>query len=78
MIIGLLGSVIPLGIVYTIYNNVIGYVLNKFTVLSSILTFLSVQEIFTVLLPVSIIIGVGIGFIGSFVTVRKQRQHAES
>lgn len=71
MIIGLIGSIIPLGIVYLIYNNVIGFVLNKFTVLSSILKFLSVQEVFHVLLPVSLVIGVGIGFIGSFITVRK-------
>lgn len=71
IIIGLIGSIIPLGIVYLIYNNVIGFVLNKFTVLSSILNFLTVQEIFNILLPVSLIIGVGIGFIGSFVTVRK-------
>lgn len=71
MIIGLIGSIVPLGIVYLIYNNVIGFVLNKFTVLSSILRFLSVQEVFHVLLPVSLVIGVGIGFIGSFITVRK-------
>lgn len=71
MIIGLIGSVVPLGIVYLIYNNVIGFVLNKFTVLSSILNFLTVQEVFHILLPVSLVIGVGIGFIGSFITVRK-------
>lgn len=71
MIIGLIGSVVPLGIVYLIYNNVIGFVLNKFTVLSSILNFLTVQEVFHVLLPISLVIGVGIGFIGSFITVRK-------
>lgn len=71
MIIGLIGSVVPLGVVYLIYNNVIGFVLNKFTVLSSILNFLTVQEVFHVLLPISLVIGVGIGFIGSFITVRK-------
>lgn len=71
MIIGLIGSVVPLGVVYLIYNNVIGFVLNKFTVLSSILNFLTVQEVFHVLLPISLVIGVGIGFVGSFITVRK-------
>ena len=71
MIIGLIGSVVPLGVVYLIYNNVIGFVLNKFTVLSSILQFLPVQEVFHVLLPISLVIGVGIGFVGSFITVRK-------
>lgn len=71
MLIGAFGSLFPLGIVYLIYNNIVGYVLNKFTVLSSILKFLSVNEIFHTLVPVSICIGVGIGFIGSFTTVRK-------
>lgn len=71
ILIGAIGSLIPLGIVYLIYNNIIGYVLNKFTVLSTILKFLSVNEIFRTLVPVSICIGVGIGFIGSFTTVRK-------
>lgn len=71
ILIGAFGSLIPLGIVYLIYSNVIGYVLNKFTVLSSILKFIPVNEIFHTLVPVSICIGVGIGFIGSFTTVRK-------
>ncbi len=71
MLIGALGSLVPLGIVYLVYNNIIGFVLNKFTVLSSILKFLSVGEIFRTLVPVSVCIGVGIGFIGSFTTVRK-------
>ena len=31
----------------------------------------TVEEIFSTLVPVSIIIGVGIGFFGSFTTVRK-------
>lgn len=71
ILIGAFGSLIPLGIVYLIYSNVIGYVLNKFTVLSSILKFIPVNEIFHTLIPVSVCIGVGIGFIGSFTTVRK-------
>lgn len=71
MMIGFVGSILPLGIVYVIYNNIIGFVLNKFVVLSSILNFLSVQEIFHVLFPVSLVIGIGIGFTGSFITVRK-------
>ena len=71
ILIGAFGSLVPLGIVYLIYSNVIGYVLNKFTVLSSILKFIPVNEIFHTLIPVSVCIGVGIGFIGSFTTVRK-------
>ena len=71
MLIGAVGSLIPLGIQYLIYNHVIAYVGMRFPMLSSLLQFLSVQQIFAILLPVSLIIGIGIGFFGSFSTVRK-------
>ncbi len=71
MLIGLIGSAIPLGIIYVLYNVVIDYVTERFTMLSALLDFLSVEEIFNVLIPVSLGIGVGIGFLGSVMTVRK-------
>ena len=71
MLIGLIGSLLPLGLMYLIYNRVIEFLSDKFNILSNLLQFLSVEEIFTTLVPVSIIIGVGIGFFGSFTTVRK-------
>ena len=43
----------------------------EFSALTQLLSFLSVEEIFGVLLPVSILMGVGIGFLGSVITVRK-------
>lgn len=71
MIIGLIGAAIPLGIIYSVYNYALEYVAGRFTVLSEFLNFLSVEEIFHVLTPVSLIVGVGIGFLGSISTVRK-------
>lgn len=71
MLIGLMGAIIPLGVIYSIYNYALVYVIQRFTELSSFLNFLSVEEIFSVMTPVSLIIGVGIGFMGSFSTVRK-------
>lgn len=71
ILIGLVGSLFPLAILYFIYNNIIIFVKEKFSVLSGILQFLTVEEIFTTLVPVAIVIGVGIGFAGSFITVRK-------
>ena len=71
LIIGLIGAAIPLGVVYGIYINAMDMILSRFNELGSILAFLSVDEIFSVLVPVSLGIGAGIGFIGSFVTVRK-------
>ena len=71
MLIGAIGSAIPLVIIYYAYNKVVNYALTEFALLSNILQFISVKEIFSVLLPVSLILGIGIGFLGSFNTVRK-------
>ncbi len=71
MLIGLIGSAIPLGIIYLLYNRALEFISQKFNVLSSLLNFISAQEIFHTLLPISLLIGVGIGFFGSFTTVRK-------
>lgn len=71
MMIGLIGAAIPLGIIYGVYNMVIDYVMTRFAVLATLLKFLTVEEVFAVLTPVSLGIGVGIGFLGSIATVRK-------
>ncbi|MCR5279548.1 MAG: permease-like cell division protein FtsX [Lachnospiraceae bacterium] len=71
LLIGLIGAAIPLGIIYFIYNRALNFLTEQFSVLSSLLNFLTVDEIFRILVPVSLGIGVGIGFIGSFTTVRK-------
>lgn len=71
MIIGLVGAGIPLGIIYYVYNYALEYVTERFSMLSGFLHFLSLNEIFSFLLPISLVLGVGIGFLGSFTTVRK-------
>lgn len=71
MLIGLVGAAVPLLMIHSLYNKVLTYVTERFTMLTSILNFLSVEEIFHLLLPVSLIVGVGIGFLGSIITVRK-------
>ncbi len=71
MLIGLIGAAIPLGLIYALYNLVMEYILERFAMLSHLLNFLTVEQIFNVLVPVSLGIGVGIGFFGSITTVRK-------
>lgn len=71
MLIGLIGSAIPLVVIYFLYNKAIEFVTGHFSVLSSLLNFLTVEQVYKTLVPVSLIIGVGIGFFGSFSTVRK-------
>ena len=71
MLIGLLGCVLPLWLIHSLYNYALGYIVERFSVLSSFLNFLTVDDIFKVLTPVSLIAGVGIGFLGSMLTIRK-------
>lgn len=71
MLIGLMGAAIPLLVIYSIYNSVLTFVMEKFTSLSKLLEFLSADTIYDFLLPVSLLVGVGIGLLGSIITVRK-------
>ena len=71
MLIGVIGALLPIGIIYVLYNKVIEYIMIKFHMLTRLLSFLPVEQVFDTLLPVSIMMGVGIGFLGSITTVRK-------
>ena len=71
MLIGLIGAAVPLGLIYSLYNYALNYIVERFLVLSGFLNFLSVDEVFHFMIPVSLGVGVGIGFLGSISTVRK-------
>ena len=71
MLIGLIGAALPLGLIYSLYNYALNYMVNRFMVLSGFLNFLSIDEVFHFLVPVCLGVGVGIGFLGSISTVRK-------
>ena len=71
LIMGLIGAVIPLLLLYGLYGKAVEYVLTKFKVLNNIVTFLPVTTVYQILLPIGLLLGVGIGFIGSYFTVRK-------
>ena len=70
-LIGLLGSVLPLGVLFFLYEKLIVYVMEKFQFLQGIMQFLPAEEIFRTLIPVGLILGVGIGLLGSRVAIRK-------
>ena len=71
MLIGLIGSLIPVCALKVLYEKVISFMTTEFTSLSRFMTFLPAGEIFKVLIPISLIIGLGIGFIGSYLTLIK-------
>ena len=71
IVIGLIGAAIPLGILYVLYGRIIDYSGEKFSFISNMMKFLPADEVFHTLVPVALILGVGIGFIGSRITIRK-------
>lgn len=71
VIIGLIGAVIPVAILTVIYNKAMSYLITEFISFTSKISFVSSNEIFAFMVPVALIIGAGIGFIGSMITIRK-------
>ena len=71
ILIGLIGSILPLVLLYVMYSRMIVYIMEKFNFLSSLMNFLPVGQVFRTLTPVALLLGVGIGFLGSFMTIRK-------
>ena len=69
--IGMIGSVIPLILLGISYGRIVGYVSGRFAIFTDNLSFLSTQQVLGVLIPVSLLLGVGIGLVGSFITVRR-------
>ncbi|SHO48688.1 permease-like cell division protein FtsX [Anaerocolumna xylanovorans] len=72
VIIGILGSVIPLGLLYFMYNRLIDYISGKYNNIFRSFRFIELNGIFKTLVPMCLILGVGIGFFGSYLTVRRQ------
>lgn len=71
VVIGLIGAAIPLGILYVLYGEIIVYISENFSFIGSMMQFLSVEQVFKTLLPIGMILGVGIGYLGSHITTRK-------
>ena len=67
LLIGIVGAIIPLIMLFFMYDKAVSYVMTKFSLLNNIITFLPVTTVYRTLLPV----GVALGFIGSFFTIHK-------
>lgn len=71
VVIGLVGAAIPLSVLYYLYNRMILFIAEKFGMLTEVMKFLQVNELFRTLLPVGLALGVGIGFFGSIFTTQR-------
>lgn len=71
IVIGLIGSFLPLLLLLVSYGRIVAYLSERFSIFAGTLSFLSTGEVFSRLIPISLLVGVGIGFFGSFITVRR-------
>jgi cell division transport system permease protein len=71
IVIGLVGAAIPLAVLYYLYNRIVLYIAAKFEVLTSVMKFIQVNELFRTLVPVGLALGVGIGLFGSVFTMQR-------
>ena len=71
IVIGLVGAALPLGLLYVLYDKVVVHVAAEYSLLGSLLEFVSPSYLFQGLVPIAVALGVGIGFLGSIWTVRK-------
>jgi cell division transport system permease protein len=71
LLIGIVGAIVPLVMLFFMYDKAVAYIMMKFSLLNNIITFLPVTSVYKTLLPVGLALGVGIGFVGSFFTIHK-------
>ena len=71
VVIGIVGAVIPILLLSVVYEKIVGFVAGRFSMLSDWLIFVESREVFNVLMPVLLLLGAGIGFLGSALSVRK-------
>lgn len=71
LFIGLIGAAIPMGLMVLFYDKAIAYLESKLAILAGLMSFLELEALMQILIPVAVILGVGIGFFGSRAAVRK-------
>ena len=71
IVLGVIGAAIPLIGLFFLYNSAVEFILTKFNVLTGIVDFIPIWQIYEGLIPMGLGLGVGIGLLGSFFTTRK-------
>ena len=69
--LGLVGALIPLAGIYFIYEKAVRYVTSHFVSISTLFQPIPISTIYPQMVAVAMGLGVGVGFVVSFVTIRK-------
>jgi cell division transport system permease protein len=71
LIIGAVGAAMPLALLFVLYDKILIHAASKFEFLAELMEFIPSAVLFKQLIPIGLILGVGIGFLGSRGTVKK-------
>lgn len=71
VLLGMIGAAAPLTAMFFLYTRSVSYIMERFHILSGIVQFIPIGELYPVMVSVALALGVGIGFLGSFFTIRK-------
>lgn len=71
LVMGLLGAAIPLGAMYVIYSRAVAYIMENYAIMTGIFTPMPLETLYPYMVGVALSLGAGIGFFGSFFTIRK-------
>lgn len=71
VLIGMVGAAIPLAGMYFLYTRAVTYMVDRFRIFSNVVDFIPIGGIYPAMIMVAMVLGVGIGFFGSFFTIRK-------
>lgn len=78
ILIGLAGAIIPVVVLNFCYGWVVSALQTGFNQLLANTTFVETKDVMIILIPVSLIIGIGIGFIGSKMALNRQLKKIEA
>ena len=71
LFIGLVGAASPMGLMVLLYDRAIAYLERKLAILAGLMSFMELEAVMQVLIPVAAVLGIGIGFFGSRAAMRK-------
>ncbi len=71
ILLGCLGAILPLAVMYVVYGRATTFFADTMNMFSSLFTLLPQGQVFAVLVPAALLLGVGIGFVGSEISVRR-------
>ncbi len=72
LFIGVIGSIIPIVLLRLSYDKLTQVITERFSSSFEMLTFLPASTLFKALIPLSLLIGIGISFLGSYLTLNRE------